>query len=183
MVFNNRRYTYIYDITIIAVCTAIMVVSSWLCIPFGVNFSLQTLALFIISASFPFKHSMPTVIVYILIGMCGIPVFSGFGAGLSVLVGPTGGYIISFLLFPVIINFFGKKSPVRLVISMVMSTLACYAVGTLWYMIAYGTQLSGNILYVLMLCVFPFVIPDAIKIFAAYLVSSRLSAIIRKHTK
>ena len=79
--------------------------------------------------------------------------------------------------------FFGKNSPVRLVISMVMSTLACYAVGTLWYMIAYGTQLSGNILYVLMLCVFPFVIPDAIKIFAAYLVSSRLSAIIRKHTK
>jgi biotin transport system substrate-specific component len=173
----------INDITLIALFTAVIAVCSWISIPAAVPFTLQTFAVFLTAGLLGGKRGTITVIVYILLGAVGVPVFSGFTGGIGHLLGPTGGYIISFLLFPVIINFFGKKSPVRLVISMVMSTLACYAVGTLWYMIAYGTQLSGNILYVLMLCVFPFVIPDAIKIFAAYLVSSRLSAIIRKHTK
>ena len=180
MLLKNRRFTYIHDITAVAICTAMIVISSWLCIPFGVNFTLQTLAIFTISATFSLKHSLLSVIVYLLMGICGAPVFSGFGAGLSAVVGPTGGFLVSFVFVPVIISFLGKISRAWLIISMVISTLICYLLGTLWYVAAYGEQTSGGIFSVLLLCVFPFIIPDAIKIALAYFISIRLSKIMPK---
>lgn len=178
---TTHKQSHIYNITVISVCTAIVIISAWLTIPFFIGITLQTLAILLVCLLFDFRISISTVLVYIFIGAIGLPVFSGFGAGISALMGPTGGFILSFLLFPVIFKFFGhrsRKSHILRVISMCVCILTCYVCGTLWYCFVYFSGDLQSIWGILIVCVFPFIIPDVIKIFIADIIYSRLS---KKH--
>ncbi len=180
MKLTTHKQNHIYNITLISICTAIVIVSAWLTIPFFIGFTLQTLSILLICLLFKFKISFSAVLIYILIGTIGLPVFSGFGSGLSVLIGPTGGFILSFLLFPVILNLFkicSGRSHLFRVLSMCICILVCYICGTLWYCFVYLSGEIKNLWSVLSICVFPFIIPDIIKIFVADIIYSRLSNI------
>ena len=175
---KRTRNTYVQSMITVAMCTGIIVISSWLTIPFTVNFTLQTLAIFIISALFGIKKSIVSLTVYVIIGACGLPVFSGLGAGPSVLFGPTGGYLLGFFFIPITIHLFGNRSRIALAFSMLAGLILCYTFGTLWYIALYGISASEGVIGILAVCVFPFIIPDAIKVFIATIIVSRLSALI-----
>lgn len=167
-----------YDIVYIAVFAVIMAICSWISIPAAVPFTLQTFGVFIAAGVLGGKRGTLSVLVFILLGAVGIPVFANFSGGIGVLVGPTGGYIIGFLFSALVMwameKLPGKKSIMQIV-SMVVGLVVCYAFGTAWFMVVYG-KANGPVGLVTALgwCVFPFIIPDLIKIALAYVLSRKL---------
>ena len=129
------------------------------------------------------KRGSLSVLIYILLGAVGIPVFAGFSGGFGTLLGSTGGYIIGFLFSALLMwgmeALLGKKTWV-LGLSMVLGLIVCYAIGTVWFMAVY-TKNSGPIglAAVLSWCVIPFIIPDLIKIALALVLSKRFSVILK----
>lgn len=178
---KRRKKSYVNNLSTVAMSTSIIVVSSWLSVPFAVNFTLQLLAIFIISDIFDIKKSFLSVALYISLGFCGLPVFSGFGAGIASLIGPTGGFILGFLFVPLILHVFKiafKPSFFISVVSMLSGLILCYIFGTVWYALIYSGDNTIGLLNALTVCVFPFIVFDIIKIFVAALISSRLKRVL-----
>ena len=167
-----------YDIVYIAVFAVIMAICSWISIPAAVPFTLQTFGVFIAVGVLGGKRGSLSVLVFILLGAIGIPVFANFSGGIGVLAGPTGGYIIGFLFSALLMwameKLPGKKSVLQIV-SMIAGLIVCYAFGTVWFVIVYG-RMNGPIGFTAALasCVVPFIIPDIIKIALAYVLSRKL---------
>ncbi len=172
------------DIAVVAICTALITVCSWISIPTAVPFTLQTFAVFTAAGIFGMKRASLSVVVYILLAAIGIPVLSGMKGGVDKIVGSTGGYILGFLLIAVIVGFasdrFGRK-PLPLTAAMVIGLLLCYAFGTAWFMLVYA-RTSGPVGLgtVLGWCVFPFIIPDCVKIAFAVVISDRVGKRLQK---
>lgn len=169
--FKNSR---IYSMVLTALFAALTAVFSQISIPVGpVPVNLALLAVFICGGALGWKRGTVSVAVYILLGVAGVPVFSGFQGGVARLAGPTGGYIIGYLFAVFIVGIMcdklGRKIRV-LPVSMVIGLAVCYAFGTVWFMISTGTGLAKS----LMVCVIPFLIGDAAKIIAATLVVKAL---------
>ena len=172
---SKRRYhKYAQDIATVSMCTALIIISSWISIPFPISFTLQTLAIFIVCLLFDFKISFISVLLYVFMGIVGVPVFSGFNTGFSFIVGPTGGFILSFLLFPFFISTLKRSS---FILATVVCTLLCYIIGTLWFCFIYSGSSGMNIISILAICIFPFVIPDTLKVLLACTLCKRLSKI------
>lgn len=168
----------IYDMAYIAVFTVIIAVCSWISVPTLVPFTLQTFAIFLSVAILGGKRGTLSIIIYVLLGAIGVPVFAGFSGGFGIILNTTGGYIIGFILSALIMwlmeTMFGRKLPVQ-ALSMVLGLLACYAVGTVWFMFVYMRQTGAiGLTTVLGWCVIPFLIPDAIKIALALTLSNTL---------
>lgn len=168
---KKKELFTVQDIAIIPLFAALITLCSFVRIPFGtIPFTLQTFGVFVTAGLLGTKRGVTTIIVYILMGMIGLPVFGGAG-GIGVLAGNTGGYIIGFVLSAVIIGIItsrikGEKPAVRFVISvvsMVVGDMACMAVGTVQFMVLTDVELSVALAY----CVVPFIIPDLIKIVVA----------------
>lgn len=179
-----RRSQKVYDMVYIALCAVMITICSWISIPLAVPFTMQTFGIFASVGILGGKRGTIAVLVYILMGMVGLPVFSGFRGGPGALLGTTGGYIVGFLLSALIVwgaeAIFGKRTIVQ-VLSMAAGLIACYIFGTLWFMYLYlSTQGSVSIGAVLGWCVIPFVIPDALKIGLALVVSKRVSAYVER---
>lgn len=167
-----------YDMAYIAVFTVLIAICSWISIPTAIPVTLQTFAVFLSVAVLGGKRGTTAVLVYILLGAAGVPVFAGFTGGLGVILNTTGGYIIGFILTALIMwmmeSAFGKKLWVQ-ALSMVLGMAACYAAGTVWFMFVYMRETGPvGLTTVLGWCVIPFIIPDAIKIALALTLSNTL---------
>lgn len=177
MSFAKRRLG-IRDMTYIALFAAVIAACSWLSIPLTIPITLQTFAIFVAGGVLGFKNGMFSVILYILLGAVGLPVFSGFNSGIGALLGATGGYIIGFLFIAAAVGFAADRwgeSPVPLVLSMALGLFACYAFGTAWFMYVYARSTGPvGLSTALGWCVIPYIFPDAVKIIAAVLVVTRL---------
>jgi len=159
-----------------------MAICSWISIPWTVPFTLQTFAVFLAAEVLGGKRALISTAVYILLGAVGVPVFSNFGAGVGVLFGVTGGYIIGFLATDIVMWVGERLSKNRWthIAFSALGLLACYAFGTAWFMAVYIR--NGNAITlgsVLTICVVPFIIPDAVKIALAQLVAGRLKKVIK----
>lgn len=166
------------DIAYIGLFVAIMVVCSWISIPAAVPFTLQTFAVFAAIGLLGGKRGTITVAAYIIAGAVGLPVFAGFIGGFGAILGQSGGYIIGFffsaLIMWAITAKFGEKTWV-LGLSMVLGLIACYAFGTVWFLLVYMASTGTvGLITVLGWCVFPFIIPDLCKIGLALLLTKRL---------
>lgn len=166
------------DMCFIAMFAVMIAVCSWISVPLTVPITLQTFGVFAALGVLGGKKGTIAVIVYVLLGAVGLPVFAGFKLGIGTLLGTTGGYIIGFVLSGIvywaITDKFGTKLAVT-VIAMALGLLVCYAFGTAWFMIVYTRSKGAVTLWsALGWCVFPFIIPDAIKIALAILVSERV---------
>ncbi len=163
---------------------ALITLCSWLSIPMTVPITLQTFAVCLVTALFGLKLGLVTVAAYLLLGAAGVPVFSGFRGGIGALLGVTGGYLVGFLFTALAVGLavrrFGKRTVV-LVISMAVGILLCYAFGTAWFVTVYNRG-SGEIgvLSALSLCVFPYLIPDGVKIAMAALLTKRLDPLVNR---
>lgn len=177
---NGRSKTF--DMVYIAVFAVLIAICSWISIPTVVPFTLQTFAVFLAVGVLGGKRGTAAVLLYILLGAVGIPVFAGFSAGMGVILGNTGGYIVGFVGSALVMwameALLGKKSWV-LGLSMALGLAVCYAFGTVWFMAVYARN-SGAIglVTVLSWCVIPFIIPDIIKIALALLLTKQLSRVV-----
>ena len=171
------------DLVYIAVGAALLAVCAWISIPLTVPFTMQTFGVFFVLSALGGKRGSCSILVYILLGAIGVPVFAQFSSGLGILLGNTGGYILGFLLtgaiYIVMTKLLGEKLPVRIA-ALVLGLAVCYAFGTAWFMYLY-TKANGAVTLgtVLSWCVIPFVIPDLVKLALAVVISARLKPVIK----
>lgn len=171
------------DMVYIAVFSVLISVCSWISVPSTVPFTMQTFGIFCTLGLLGGKRGTISILIYILLGLIGIPVFSGFKGGAGVLLGTTGGYIIGFilsaLLFWLFTAVFGKKTW-SVLVSMVLGLVICYAFGTAWFMLVYARNTGAvGLMTALGWCVVPFIIPDLLKIALAFSVSKVLPKYVR----
>ncbi len=171
------------ELVFTALMAVIIAVCSWISIPTTVPFTLQTFGVFMAVGLLGGKKGTISVLVYILLGAVGVPVFAGFSSGIGVLLGTTGGYIVGFLLSGLVYwamtTAFGEKLPI-MIIAMVIGLLVCYAFGTAWFMIVYAKNTAPiGLMTALGWCVFPFIIPDCIKIALAVVLTKQLKKYVK----
>lgn len=200
---EQKRYTRTTALVLCGVFAALMAVCSFITIPLGftpIPINLATLGVFLTGGILGKKYGSISLIVYILLGAVGVPVFAGFKGGLGVLAGPTGGYIIGYLaaafLTGLLVEIVFRKTAsssesgsrsktagtaksrtlrfIGIILSMIAGLAACYALGTAWFMISTGTGLGAAMLS----CVIPFLPGDAVKIVAGALLVQKLRPVI-----
>lgn len=161
------------------------VMAAFLCIiaPFAIQvgpipITLATFGIYVAGALMGAGRGTVAVIVYLLLGMAGLPVFSGFGGGLQRIVGVTGGYLIGYIpcvfITGLIIGRFRNKIPVYF-IAMLLGTAVLYATGTVWYIRQTGNSFGAA----LAVCVVPFLSGDSIKIIMASVLTYELNKRLR----
>lgn len=173
----------IVDMAYIALFAVIIAVCAWISVPTAVPFTLQTFGVFLAVGVLGGKRGTLAVLVYLLLGAVGVPVFAGFSGGIGCLLGSTGGYIVGFLLTALVMwlmeRLLGDKMWV-LALSMVLGLAVCYAFGTAWFMVVYARTTGAiGLLTALGWCVVPFILPDLIKIALALVICRRLAAAIK----
>ena len=152
---------------------ALIAICAWLSIPIGdIAFTMQTFAVFLTLGIFGGSWGTVSILLYLLLGAVGLPVFSGFQGGPGTLLGVTGGYIWGFLASGLVywgLERFSKAA------AMIAGMLMCYICGTFWFHMYAG----GGLMLAAARCVLPYLIPDALKIAMALDLSRRIG----KHLK
>lgn len=175
------RNPIVKSICLVGVFTALMCVLSPLSIPLDpVSITLATLVIYIIGATFDYKIAVLPVVLYLLLGMAGLPVFSKFQGGIQVLFGPTGGYLFGYIPCVFLISLLISKFPNKkwlYPIAMIIGTIVLYAFGTLWFVL----YLKYDIYKALLVCVVPFLPGDTFKIAVACLIGIRLSPLAKNN--
>ena len=162
------------DMTITAVMAALLCVAGPLSISIGpIPLSLASFAVYLAGAVLGAKKGTLAVAIYLLLGLVGVPVFSGFQGGFQKLIGVTGGYLIGYLPCALITGLaVTPNSPEtgpqwKLPTFMVLGTAVLYLIGTAWFMI----QTKNGLGAALGLCVLPFLPGDAVKIAAVAMIT------------
>ena len=169
--------------TMCALFVAFISICSQIAIHIGpIPISMSLLAIFMAGLILGMKYGTLSVIVYILLGITGIPVFAGAKGGFAVILGPTGGFLIGYILCTFIVGFVAERfnnKKIYIVIGMVISVVVCYIPGVLWYCFITGNTFEMS----LKLCVIPFIPGDVIKIIISLIlyskISKRLNSIIK----
>ena len=169
------------DLAQISMMTALIAVCAWLTIPFTVPFTMQTFAVFVTLLLLDGRKGPIAILLYILLGAAGVPVFSGFGGGIGVLAGPTGGYIVGFLLTGILYWATTRVRNSRKMNNLVLLAghVLCYAFGTLWFSIVKENAGSPiGFLQGLTICVLPYILPDLAKLVLADLIARRVKKLM-----
>ncbi len=175
---ENKMHLRTVEMAYIAMAAIIIAVCSWISIPTVIPFTLQTFAVFCVLSILGGKCGTIAVALYLLIGLTGVPVFAGMKGGIGVLLGNTGGYVVGFiwmgLIYWLAVKCFGKKLRVE-IIALLIGLFVLYAFGTAWFMLVY-TKNTGAVGLgaALSWCVFPFIIPDLLKLGLALLIARRV---------
>lgn len=175
---NSVKKGAVYSLILTALFAALTAVFSQIAIPIGpVPINLAMLSVFVAGGLLGVRRAMISQLVYVLLGAVGVPVFAGFKGGFAAIIGPTGGYIIGYILAAgtvALICWLWNKKIIALAVAMVAGLAVCYVFGTAWFVISTGSELW----YSLTVCVFPFLPGDAAKIIVAVLLCSRLKKIV-----
>ena len=149
-------------------------------IPFTpVPISLTQIPIFLAVYVLGWKYGTLSFVIYYLIGLAGLPVFSGFSGGFGKAMGPTGGYLIGFALMAAVAGFIIEKSGGKrwlCILGMVLGDFFAYLFGTPW--LCY--QLNISFLQGLSVGVFPYLIGDAVKTIACSVLGPILQNALRK---
>lgn len=175
---NKQKKFKTLDIVYIGLFAALIAVCSWIAVALTVSITLQTLAVCLTAGLLGWKRGTLTVVIYILLGMVGLPVFTGFKSGIAAVTGPTGGYIVGFVFTALIVGAAVEKIGKRLwqnILFMAIGILVCYLFGTIWFMLAYNVTFFSA----LSTCVLPFLLPDAVKIIIAASLVNRLKRFVK----
>ncbi|MCR4963376.1 MAG: biotin transporter BioY [Firmicutes bacterium] len=171
------------DMAYIALATVIMMVCAWISIPTMIPFTLQTLGIFLCAGLLGPARGTAAILIYLGLGMAGLPVFSGFRGGLGIVLGPTGGYLLGFLLAVPLSGWLmqrcgGKSIPSLL--GMGLGLLLVYLCGTLWNVCVYAPETGASgFLAALSVYVLPFILPDIGKLVLAWFLCRRLQPYVK----
>ena len=164
-----------YALTATALMTAVTCILAPLSVPIGpVPISLTNFVIFLSLYLLGWKKGTLSLLVYLLLGLAGLPVFSGFAGGISKLAGPTGGYIIGFIPMAIVAGIIIDKSHQRWIqiVAMIIGTAICYAFGTVWFCFQSGYTIAAA----LAVCVIPFIPADLIKIVIVTIIGPMIQA-------
>ncbi len=171
---KTKQPMRIAELAYIALGAAIITVCAWITIPFTVPFTMQIFAVFFLLILLGGRDGTLSVIVYLLLGAIGIPVFSGGKGGFGVLAGLTGGYLWGMILIGVVYwimtALFGKMLWIEIV-SLLFGLLLCYLFGTVWFSVLNPDR---GFVSSLMICVVPFIVPDLIKLGLAVMLGRKI---------
>ena len=169
------------SITETALLSALISVTAMISIPFPIPFTLQLFGVYFALFYLGAARGALAILIYVVIGAVGLPVFSGFTGGVGRLFDATGGFILGFLLLSAVYllveRMLGSSRLARL-LAVILSLVAFYALGSLWYAFVYNG--GEGYFSALAVTVLPFVIPDLMKILLASAVASRLRNIFYK---
>ena len=159
-----------------AIMTAVLCVLGPLSLPIGpVPISLTNLVIYLMLYILDWKRGTAAYLLYLLIGLVGLPVFSGFTGGAAKLVGPTGGYLIGFIPMTILIGLFVDRfaqKRILCIIVMEAATWIAYLLGTAWLAVSahmtFAAALAAGVI--------PFIAEDLAKMILAAL----LGPVLRK---
>jgi len=169
----------IRQMTLISLFAALTAVGAFISIPlYPVPLTLQTLFTLLAAMTLGSVMGASSQIIYVLLGIIGLPVFAGFKAGIGILFGPTGGFLFGFIISAYIIGKIielkKEKNIFYYLLAGLIGTLIIYIIGI--------TQLSlvtdMGIKKALTVGMLPFLPGDILKIIAASFIASKLKPII-----
>lgn len=185
---NKTRLFTSIDLVTIPMFAIIIAITGMISIPSVVPFTMQTAGIFLALLMLGGFRGTISVLIYILLGVFGLPVFSGFSSGIGTLAGPTGGYIVGFILIGIVYKLIipeiqNKQKTKQLlrkqIFALLLGLIVCYTFGALWFLKAYmGAFSIKSVISALSICVVPFIIPDLLKMWFAFVLSSRLNKFI-----
>jgi biotin transport system substrate-specific component len=151
---------------------ALIAAGSWISVPLPpVPLTLQTL--FVLLAGIVMKrYGAIPVALFVLLGAAGLPIYHNGTAGLGVLLGPTGGYLVGFIPAALVAGLaYEKTSRTARVAGLVAATAVTYTFGVAW--LAYSASLS--LPQALLLGLAPFAVGEVVKVAAAYTIGERVA--------
>jgi len=176
--------TRTHSLVLTGLSIALIASGALITVPLGpIPFTLQTMMLDIVICLLPSAYSVAAVGGYLALGCLGLPVFSGMRGGIAVLAGPTGGFLVGFLVAAVVIALIRSGAlqprketakpastvhtlqdsrwflPAVDVLSLIVFSATYYALGCLWFMVSTGVTFEAA----LAACVLPFLLPDILK--------------------
>ena len=175
---NGTKKLTTYQLTLTAVMAAVICVLGpiSMAIPISpVPISLASMTVYLAVTVLGMKLGTLSCLIYLLLGLVGLPVFSGGSAGAAKLFGPTGGYLVGYLFLALIAGaFVGRytenkwKSIAFAALGMVLGTMVLYALGTAWLAYSAGMDFQAA----LWAGVIPFIPGDLVKMVIAVLLGS-----------
>lgn len=164
-----------------ALFAAVCAVCSQLTIPIQpVPITLGTFGVLMAGGFLGKCYGLLALLIYLILGAAGVPVFSMMRAGISVLAGPSGGFILGFAPMAFVVGLVSEKLG-HTFKSMLVATLAgtavCYVMGIGWFMFLTGTGMWSA----MVMCMFPFLPGDLAKIIlASFLVAKYRKTLIER---
>ena len=168
------------NLTHIALFMVLITLCAWVTVPFAVPMTLQTFGVFLALVCLGGRKGFYAVAGYLLLGLVGVPVFSGFTGGLSAFLNGTGGYLVGFLLAAILYRAterLWKNRLWRQGLCLFLGLLLCYLLGTGWFLLLSKASLSLK--QALGICVVPFLGPDVLKLALSLWVGKRLKKLMK----
>ncbi len=173
---TEKRKITTQQMALVAIMTALTCILAPFSLPIGpVPISLTNLVIYFSLYLLGWKLGTLSYVIYLLIGLVGVPVFSGFTAGPAKLFGPTGGYLIGFIPMAIIAGIVIDKYTEKwllCLLAMIIGTIVCYALGTTW--LAYEAKM--DMMAALWAGVIPFIPGDLVKMALAILIAPKIRA-------
>lgn len=177
----------VQDMCMIAASTAIIAIMAQISIPMplGVPMTMQTFAITFAAIVLGAKNSAIASLLYVLLGTIGVPVFANFTGGYDKVIGPTGGFLISFPIMALLIGLgmdlhmkSRKMSIVAMVIGIVVGTIVNYIAGIVWFCVVMDSSFKVGF----EACVLPFIPTAILKAILAVVVGLPVRKAVRKAT-
>jgi biotin transport system substrate-specific component len=164
---SERKMAWLYDATLVLGGSALIALCTQIAVGYPVPWTGQTFAVLMVGALLGSRRGALCVLTYLLQGLAGFPVFSHGRAGLAVLLGPTGGYLIGFVLAAYVVGRLAERGwdrrPATTVLAMVFGSILLYSCGLLWLtslVHLFGQSLGS----VLAIGLYPFLPGEIVKI-------------------
>lgn len=196
---NNKGKLEIKRVVSIALMTAVICVLSPFAIVIPISpvpISLATFAIYLVVILLGCKDGTLSVLIYVVLGFAGAPVFTGFTGGVAKVLGPTGGYIIGYIFLALIEGLFvegaretrpyegaractvsASYTSAKIFLGMLLGTIVLYVFGTFWLAKQSGMTLAAAFFA----AVVPFVIGDIVKMIIALFVGTKIRNVLIKN--
>lgn len=167
----SRKNAFIFDILMVLSGSLILALASQVSVRLSISpipITLQTLAVLLIGATMGSKRGASAILLYIVEGASGMPVFAGGLSGIAYMLGPTGGYLLGFVAAAYVVGFCAERGYDRHVVTtfiiLAIGNAITYTFGLLW--LAFYVEKS----LALQMGLFPFITGDVLKIVMASLI-------------
>ncbi|MCL2437098.1 MAG: biotin transporter BioY [Clostridiales bacterium] len=168
-----------FELMLCALFAALSAILSQIVIPIGpVPVSFTHVSIFVAAGLLGMKYGTLSQVVYVLLGAMGVPVFAGFTGGMGIVVGPTGGFIIGYIVCAFIVGLIAGRfgtSVKALIPAMCAGWVATYALGLAWFM--HYTNLS--LVAALPFAMLPFIPGDIVKTILSVILINRLHPVVK----
>ncbi|OEY86707.1 biotin transporter BioY [Wolbachia pipientis] len=171
-----QSYSKVNQLIELLFCVLLLFLMSQINIPLKpVPMTLQSVAIMVIGLKFSSKIAVNAILTYLLLGVCGMPVFAGFSSGYRVLYGPSCGYFVGFIVAVITMNYV-KLSRYQLFVRDILSCLAgtviIYICGVSWLIVGMGIDIEQAV----RVGVMPFIIPGIVKAFILVIILNYLDS-------